>query len=111
MEKQIRQLQETSSKNLKKAKDHINNRTDENKSLIETLSGLRDQDRDRKKDQHKVDKKITEIQLAKRRIDTDIEKMKEEIQKLRLMEGSKPGFHKASSVYTKPKEGDGQVAD
>jgi hypothetical protein len=38
MEKQIRQLQETSSKTLKKAKEHIHSRTEENKSLIENLS-------------------------------------------------------------------------
>lgn len=61
MEKQIRQLQETSSKDLKKAKDHIHSRTEENKTFIRDLSILRKKDKDRKKDQHKVDKKITEI--------------------------------------------------
>lgn len=59
MEKQIRQLQETSSKNLKKAKDYIHNRTEENKDLISILTELREKDIKRKEDQHKVDKKIT----------------------------------------------------
>ena len=48
MEKQIRQLQETSSKNLKKAKDHIHSRTEENKDLIVALSELRSKDKIRK---------------------------------------------------------------
>ena len=42
MEKQIRQLQDTSSKNLKKAKDYIHIRTEENKDLIGTLTELRE---------------------------------------------------------------------
>ena len=48
MEKQIRQLQETSSKNLKKAKDLIHSRTEENKDLIVALSELRSKDKIRK---------------------------------------------------------------
>ena len=111
MEKQIRQLQETSSKNLKKAKEHIHNRTEENKGFIEDLYLLRKKDNKRKQEQSKVDKKITEIQLAKRRIGTDIEKMREEMQKMKLRDASRPGLHKASSVYTQKKDGDDRVAD
>ena len=93
MEKQIRQLQETSSKNQKKAKEHIFNRTEENKILIDNLYELRIKDNNRKTDQSRVDKKITEIQLAKRRIGTEIEKMREEMQKMKLRDASKPGLH------------------
>ena len=110
-EKEIRQLQENSSKTVKKAKDHLANRTKENKRLIVLLEELRQKDKDRKKDQGIVDKQITKFFLDKRRIDTEIEKMKEEMQKMKIQEATKPGFHKASSVYTKPKEGDDRVAD
>jgi len=48
MEKQIRQLQETSLKNKKKAKEHIFNRTEENKTLIDSLYELRLKDNKRK---------------------------------------------------------------
>ena len=111
MEKQIRQLQDTSSKNLKKAKDHIHTRTEENKDLIIALTGLREKDHDRQKKQYTVDKKITEINLSKRRINTEIEKMQEEMQKMKLRQSSGPGLHKASSVYNNKKDEDNRVAD
>ena len=111
MEKLIRQLQESGAKNTKKAKDHITSRTEENKNLIVALSELRVKDKKRAEDQQKVDKKITEIQLAKRRIDTEIEKMREEMQKMKLLDGQKPGATKTSSFYTRKQDGDAQVQD
>lgn len=111
MEKQIRILQDTTAKNLKKSKQHIIERTEENKDLIASLSELREQDRQRKKDQERVDKQINEINQQKRRIGGEIDKMKEEMKKMRQQEGTKAGFHRASSVYTRAKPEDQQVAD
>ena len=41
----------------------------------------------------------------------EIEKMKEEMSKMKLQDATKPGFAKASSVYKKPKQGDELVSD
>ena len=111
MEKQIRLLQETSSKKLKKAKDHIAARTEENKDLIKSLSHLRKEDEKRTKDTNDLDKKITEIQQARRRIVTEIEKMEEQMDKMKIPEVTRPGYHKASTVYRKQKSAENQVAD
>ena len=79
--------------------------------MILLLSKLRKKDSKRKTDQQLVDKKITEITLAKKRIDSEIKKMDEAIQKMKVKESSRPGLHRASSVYTKIKDTDERVAD
>ena len=105
-EKEIRKLQEDSSKTIKKAKAHLENRTEENKKLIVFLEQLRDKDKKRNETQGELDQAITKCQLDKRRITNEIEKMKEEMNKIKLKDASKPTYTKASSVYRKPKDGD-----
>lgn len=39
--------------------------------------------------------------MCRRQIETEIEKMKEEMTKMRLMDGNKPGMTRVSSVYTR----------
>lgn len=72
---------------------------------------MREKDKQRKQDQSAIDKKITECQLSKRRIDTEIERMKEEMQKMKLIDSQKPGMTRTSSFYTKKTEGEEKVAE
>ena len=96
-------MQENSVKTNKKSKKELAERTRENKDLIGLLEKLRINDDERQKEQANVDKDITKIQLEKRRVDAEIERMQEDMQKMKQQDLTKPGFHKASSIYNKPK--------
>jgi len=70
-------------KTSKKSKKALNERTKENKNLIFLLEELRGNDETRQREQANVDKDITKIQLENRRVTADIDRMKEEMQKMK----------------------------
>ena len=73
MEKSIDQLKHSTTRNFTKSKENIKKRTNENTELIGQLTKLREAADDRRKRQEVLDKEINEVNIARNRLEQEIE--------------------------------------
>lgn len=73
MEKSIDQLKHSTTRNFTKSKENIKKRTNENTELIGQLTKLREEADDRRKRQEVLDKEINEVNIARNRLEQEIE--------------------------------------
>ena len=84
MEKSISQLKKSTAVQLAKSKKQIRKQTNDNKDLIKELAILRKERQTRKEKQEEIDKLINKSNQEKRRIESEIEKYKDLMKKMRM---------------------------